>query len=84
MIYSYLERPKTSSFQLSYQRHNSSADCARELFKLSKDLASLLVCDEKKLLVGGCGFVVSDITTKVVFWLMLLGLGSNRWTKVFH
>jgi len=26
-------RPKNSSFQLPYQRHSSSADCARELFK---------------------------------------------------
>jgi len=66
---------------------NSYADCARELFKPSKDLVSLLVCNDKKLLVGGfgcfvsCGFFVSDITSEVVFgpfWLMLPGLGSNH------
>jgi len=40
-------QPKTSSFQLPYQRHSSFGDCARELFKPSKDSASLLVCNEK-------------------------------------
>ena len=40
-------QPKTSSFRLPNQRHSSSADCARELFKPSKDLASLLVCTQK-------------------------------------
>jgi len=33
---------KNSSFRLPYQHHNSSADCARELFNGSKRLASLL------------------------------------------
>jgi len=42
-------RPKTSSFRLPYQRHSSSANCARELFKSSKDLASLLVCTWKNI-----------------------------------
>jgi len=42
-------RPKTSSCRLPYQRHSSSADCARELFKPSKDLASLLGCTWKKI-----------------------------------
>jgi len=41
-------RPKTSSCQLPYQRHSSSADCARELFKGSNRSASLLVCTWKK------------------------------------
>jgi len=35
---------KTSSCQLLYQHHSSSADYARELFKPSKDLESLLLC----------------------------------------
>jgi len=39
--------PKTSSFRLPYQHHSSSADCARELFKPSKDSASLLVRTRK-------------------------------------
>jgi len=81
-------RPKTSSCQLPYQRHSSSADCTRELFKPSKDLASLLVCTQKEnFLVGGCGFFVSDVISEVVFvpfWLMLPGLGPNRFAQVFH
>jgi len=46
-------RPKTSSFKLPYQRHSSSADCARELFKGSNGSASLLDCTRKKFF--GCG-----------------------------
>jgi len=42
-------RPKTSSCQLPYQRHSSSADCSRELFKGSNGSASLLVCTRKKI-----------------------------------
>jgi len=74
-------RPKTSSCRLPYQRPSSSADCARELFKPSKDSASLLVCTRKNFLDGGCGFFVSGIISEVVlgpFWLMLPGLGPNR------
>jgi len=41
-------QPKTSSFLLPYQWHSSSADYTRELITPSKDLASLLVCNEKK------------------------------------
>jgi len=42
MIYSYFEIGlKNSSFRLPYQHHSSSADCTRELFKPSKDSASL-------------------------------------------
>jgi len=37
-------RLKTSSCRLPHQRHSSSADCARELFKGSNGSASLLVC----------------------------------------
>jgi len=32
--------------------HNSPVDCTRELFKLSKDFASLLVCNEKLWVLG--------------------------------
>jgi len=40
-------RGKTRVFRLTFQLHSSSADCARELFKPSKDSASLWVCNEK-------------------------------------
>jgi len=45
---------KNSSFCLPYQRHSSSADCARELFHGSNGSASLVDCTQKKFfLVGG-------------------------------
>jgi len=74
-------RLKSSIFWLSYQSHSSSADCARELFKPSKDLASLLVCNEKNFLVLGVGFYMSGIKSEVFFrpfWLMLPGLEHNH------
>jgi len=48
--------PNSSCFQLTYQLHNSPGDCGRELFKPSKDPASLQVCNEKKFSVWGFGF----------------------------
>jgi len=51
MIYSYFDFSlKNSSFQLPYQRPSSSADCARELFKGSNGLASLVDCTQKNFL----------------------------------
>jgi len=40
-------QPETSSFRLPYQRHSSSADCAKELSKGRNRSASLLVCTRK-------------------------------------
>jgi len=40
-------QPKTSSFWMPCQRHSSYADCAEELLKPSKDLASLLLGNKK-------------------------------------
>jgi len=49
MNISYLEiREKPGIFRLTYWPHSSSADCARELFKPSKDSASLWVCSHYK------------------------------------
>jgi len=73
-------RPKNNSCQLPYQHHHSSADCTRKLFKPSNDSTSLLVCNKKNFLVGGCRFFVGDVISEVVFrpfWLMLPGLGPN-------
>jgi len=39
---------KSSCSHVSLQVHSSSANCVRELFKPSKDSASLSVCSEKK------------------------------------
>jgi len=44
-------QPKNRSFLLPYQTNSFSADCTRELFKPSKDLANVRVCNEKKFLV---------------------------------
>jgi len=53
-IYSYFDFDlKDSSLRLPYQRHSSSADCARELFKSSNRSASLVDCTRKKYF--GCG-----------------------------
>ena len=59
--------PKTSGFRLPYQLHSSSSDCARELFKPSKDWASLWVSNEK---IFGLGFFffLSDVISEVGFW----------------
>ena len=40
---------------------NSGAKSAAELFKDSKDLESLVVCNEEKIFVGGCRYFVSDV-----------------------
>jgi len=48
-IYSYVDFGlKNSSFRLPYQRPSSSAECARELFKDSNRLASLVDFTRKK------------------------------------
>jgi len=36
-------------YRATLQLHNSPADCVRELFKPSKDAASLLDCIEEKI-----------------------------------
>ena len=46
-------QPKTSSCQFPYQCPSSTADCARELFDGSNELASLLVCTRKKIFCWG-------------------------------
>jgi len=62
---------KPGKFQLTYQPHGSSADCARELFKPSKDWASHQLCNEKIILVLGFEFSVSDVISKVGLWPFL-------------
>jgi len=59
MIYSYFDFSlNNSSFRLSYQRPSSSVDCAKELFKDSNGLASLVHCTRKtNFLLGGADFL---------------------------
>jgi len=47
---------KNSSFRLSYQCPSSSADCARELFNGSNELASLVDWTRKKFFAWGVRF----------------------------
>jgi len=54
-------------FRTAMQLHNLPVDCARELFKPSKDSASLQVCNDKKIWFWASGFFVSEVTSDVVF-----------------
>ena len=74
-------QPENSSFRLPYQRHSSSANCTKELFKGSNGSACLLVCTWKKFFGWGWQIFLSDAISEVVlgpFWLMFLGLGPNQ------
>jgi len=54
MIYSYFNFGlKNSSFWLPYQHPSSSTNCARELFKGSNGLTSLVDCSRKNFFVWG-------------------------------
>jgi len=60
---------------------NSGAKCGRELWKGSKDVASLLVCTRKKFIAGWGGFFVSDVISGRLLshlGLLHLAMGSNH------
>jgi len=65
---------------MSLQGRNSSTESTTELFKPSKDMASLQVCNEKKIF--GFGFT-SDFISGVLLGLFrplhLALKGQNRW-----
>jgi len=72
-------RLRSSSLQMFLHGNISADDCARELFKPSKDLASLRVCNETKTF--DIGFFVSDIISVVVSGLLCppcLAIGPNH------
>ena len=54
-------RVKTACSHVALHEHNSGVESPRELFKGSKDSASLVVCNDKKFSVLGFGFFVSDV-----------------------
>jgi len=58
--------------RVTFQLHNSSVNCTRELFKPSRDAASFRICSEKKL--GGFGFFVYHVINGVCFWPFWLKL----------
>jgi len=51
---------------LPYQRPSSSTDCARELFKGSNGLASLVDCTQKNFFGWECRFFMTDVISEVV------------------
>jgi len=58
------------------QLHNPLSDCAREQFKPSKDIASLLDCVEKNWKVLDFKFFVGNVKSGLgfrLFWLRLPG-----------
>jgi len=80
---------KISLLHVSWQWCNSSADCARELFKHLKDSTVLRVYNEKNCLVVPLVFFVSDVISLVFghFGSCYLAYGpTTRWkyfTQVF-
>jgi len=51
-------RAKTTGSHVALLTHNSGGESGRELFKGSKDVASLLVCTHKKIFwLGGADFL---------------------------
>jgi len=49
--------------------------------KVSKDVASILVCTQKKFLLGRCGFFVSDVISGGLLGHLgplCMALGTNR------
>jgi len=58
-------RAKTTRSHMALLECNSGVKRGRELFKGLKDLASLVVCNEKIFLVGGCRYFVSDVISRV-------------------
>jgi len=71
-------QPKTSSCKLPYQRPSSSADCARELFKGSNELDSLLVCTRKKLFIWGLRIYCEWRHKQSSFWAILAHVSLPR------
>ena len=71
-------RSKTSSCQLPYQRPSSSADCARELFKGSNGLASLLDCIRKKIFWVGVADFCEWRQKWSSFWAILAHVAWPR------
>jgi len=53
---------KKNGLHVALRTRNSGTESGRELFKCSKDSASLLVCTRKKMFcLGSADFFVSDI-----------------------
>ena len=53
-------RTKTTGLHVALRKNFSSTLSATDLVKGPKDVASLLVCTRKQILLGGYGFFVSS------------------------
>ena len=74
-------RTKTTGLHVALREYNSGTESGRELFKGSKDLASLVVCNEQQFFGWGCSFFVSDIVSKGLLGHLdplYLALGPNH------
>jgi len=72
---------KTTGSHMGLRKRNSGVESGRELFKGSKDLASHLVCTQKKFFAWGYGFFVSNVISGGLFdhfGPLHLALGPNR------
>jgi len=78
---------RESHIELLFSCHFATpADCAGELFKPSKDVASRLVCIEKNWKVLDFKFFVGDIISGVIFrpfWPRLPGPGRQLLEGIF-
>ena len=80
-------RAKTTGSHVTLRIRNSGAISGRELFKASKDMASLLVCTQKIFFGWGCGFFESDVISGALLdhlGQLHLVLKANRQTVVFR
>jgi len=74
-------REKNTKMHVALCGNFSGPVSATDPVKGSKDVASLLVCTQKKFWGGGCGFFVSDVISGGILGHLgplHLTLGSNR------
>jgi len=66
---------------VALRRNYSAPVQVTDLVEASKDAASLLVCSRKKILLGACGFFVSDVISGGLLdhlGPLCLALGANH------
>jgi len=69
---------KNTETHVALRRNFSRSVSATDLVKVSKDMARLLVCAQKKNFGWGCRFLMSDVVSGGLFGHLHLALGANR------